>query len=55
MFSSRRNAKRTVWGEGVGWFSSSFGPFRRFSGADPEMDRLYVTHPRLPPSTRLFT
>lgn len=38
---------RTVWGTGNGWFSASFGAFRRFSGSDPEMDRLYLTHPRL--------
>ena len=44
---SSRNAKRTIWGDGYGWFSASFGPFRRFSGGDREMDRLYVTHPRL--------
>ena len=41
-------ADRTAWGGGGGgWFSASFGPSRRFSGADPEMDRLYFTHPRL--------
>ena len=40
-------ARRTVWGRGNGWFSASFGAFRRFSGSDPETDRLYVTHPRL--------
>ena len=40
-------ANRTVWGGGAGWFSASFGPFRRFSGGDREMDRLYATHPRL--------
>ena len=44
---SGRFANRTVWGDGDGWFSASFGPFRRFSGGDREMDRLYVTHPRL--------
>ena len=53
-FSSHRYAPRTVWGKGVGWFSASFGPFRRFSGADPEMDRLYVTHPRLAPHLSAF-
>ena len=53
-FSSRRYANRTVWGSGSGWFSCSFGPFRRFSGADPEMDRLYVTHPRLAPHLSAF-
>ena len=40
-------ASRTVWGAGNGWFSASFGAFRRFSGSNPEMDRLYLTHPRL--------
>ncbi len=53
-FSSHRYAPRTVWGDGDGWFSASFGPFRRFSGADPEMDRLYVTHPRLVPHLSAF-
>ena len=48
-FSSRRYANRTVWGSGAGWFSASFGPFRRFSGSDPEVDRLYYSHPRLAP------
>ena len=41
------HADRTVWGGGNGWFSASFGAFRRFSGSDPEMDRLYLTNPGL--------
>ena len=53
-FSSHRYAKRTVWGKGVGWFSASFGPFRRFSGADTKMDQLYLTHPRLAPHLSAF-
>ena len=44
---SGKYAGRTVWGKGNGWFSASFGAFRRFSGSDPDMDRLYLTHPRL--------
>ena len=44
---SGRAAKRTVWADGYGWFSASFGPFRRFSGGDPGIDKLFVTHPRL--------
>ena len=47
-------AKRTIWGDGYGWFSASFGPFRRFSGGDPQMDRLFVTHPRLAPHLSAF-
>ena len=42
-----RHTKRTVWGGGAGWYSASFGPFRRFSGGDNEYDRLFYTHPRL--------
>ena len=47
-------AKRTVWGGGEGWFAASFGPFRRFSGGDREMDRLFLTHPRLAPHLSAF-
>ena len=53
-FAANSTTKRTVWGVGMGWFSASFGPFRRFSGADPEMDRLYLTHPRLAPHLSAF-
>ena len=48
-FPTRGHAHRTVWGDGDGWFSASFGPFRRFSGGDPEIDRLYFSHSRLAP------
>lgn len=46
-FFNQRYARRTIWGDGIGWFSASFGAFRRFSGSDPAMDRLYLSHPRL--------
>ena len=42
------HGNRTIW-NGSGWFSASFGAFRRFSGSDPEMDRLYLSHPLLAP------
>ena len=44
---SGTSVRRGVWGSGEGWFSASFGPFRRFTGGDPEMDKLYESHPRL--------
>ena len=47
-------SQRTVWGGGDGWFSASFGPFRRFSGGEPQMDRLYHSHPRLAPHLSAF-
>nr|WP_082490232.1 ATP-binding protein [Methylobacterium sp. Leaf122] len=40
---------RTVWGTGLGWFSASFGPFRRFTGGDRIYDRLFVSNKRLAP------
>lgn len=42
-----RHADRTIWGGGTGWFSASFGPFRRFSGGDKEYDRLFYSNPGL--------
>lgn len=34
---------RTIWSPAVGWFSASFGPFRRFSGGDRDWDRLFLS------------
>jgi len=34
---------RTIWSPAVGWFSASFGPFRRFSGGDMTWDRLFLS------------
>ena len=48
-FPRTGNAKRTVWGTGGGWFCASFGPFRRFTGGDPDINPLYHSHPRLAP------
>ncbi|MYJ95734.1 MAG: AAA family ATPase [Proteobacteria bacterium] len=49
-----RHAKRTIWGNGFGWFSASFGAFRRFSGGDPRMDRLFMSHLWLAPHLSAF-
>jgi hypothetical protein len=40
-------ADRSVWGTNAGWFSASFGPFRRFTGGDQAYDRLFFSNPRL--------
>ena len=39
---SKSTASRSFWSNAVGWFSASFGPFRRFTGGDREWDRLFV-------------
>ena len=38
---------RTIWGTGKGWFSSSFGPFRRFTGGDPSFAKLFYSYPKV--------
>ncbi|MSP01324.1 MAG: ATP-binding protein [Acetobacteraceae bacterium] len=40
---------RTLWGTGTGWFSASFGPFRRFTGGDRIYDKLFISNRRLAP------
>lgn len=39
--------QRSLWGTNSGWFSASFGPFRRFTGGDQAYDRLFYSNPRL--------
>ena len=46
--------QRTIWGGGAGWFSASFGPYRRFTGGDRVYDRLFVTNRRLAPHLTAF-
>ena len=36
-----------VWAGRSGWFSASYGPFRRFTGGDEDYDKLFGTYPRL--------
>jgi hypothetical protein len=36
-----------LWGNGRGWFSSSFGPFRRFSGGNRDYERIFYSNPRV--------
>ena len=47
-------AARSVWGTNAGWFSASFGPFRRFTGGDQAFDRLFHSNPRLAPHLSAF-
>jgi len=45
---------RYIWGEGKGWFSASFGPFRRFVGGSKDYEKLFYSHPRLAPHLSAF-
>ena len=39
--------ERHVWSCKPGWFSASFGPFRRFTGGDKDAEKLFYSHPYL--------
>lgn len=52
--TGRAPAERSVWGTNAGWFSASFGPFRRFTGGDQAFDRLFFSNPRLAPHLSAF-
>lgn len=41
------NPERHVWGQSSGWFSASYGPFRRFTGGDKDQEKLFYSNPKL--------
>lgn len=41
------DARRHLRGSGRGWFCASYGPFRRFTGGDKDLEKLYVSQPKL--------
>jgi predicted ATPase len=52
--SQKGGAHRSIWSNSSGWFSASFGPFRRFTGGDQAYDRLFYSNPRLAPHLSAF-
>ena len=46
--------ERTVWGGKSGWFSASYGPFRRFTGGDKDFEKTFYSNPRLAPHLSAF-
>ena len=49
LFESKQfqTLQRHVWGGGKGWFSASYGPFRRFMGGDVDFIKLSYSYPKL--------
>ena len=37
----------SLWGSPRGWFSASYGPFRRFTGGDKDFEKLFYSQPKL--------
>jgi len=53
-FSSNKNHKnggpdpmRYNWGQGTGWFSVAYGPYRRFAGGNQEWTKVFYSQPKL--------
>lgn len=43
-----------VWSSSEGWFSASFGPYRRFTGGDPKYNDAYLQNPKAAPHISAF-
>lgn len=43
-----------VWSECKGWFSASFGSYRRFTGGDPKYNEAYLQNPKAAPHISAF-
>lgn len=44
--ASYRYAQKHIWSSRSGWFATSFGPFRRFSGGNKDWEKVYYSNPR---------
>jgi predicted ATPase len=45
---------RYLWGGGNGWFSASYGPFRRFSGGNKDWEKMFYSNPVAAPHLSAF-
>lgn len=43
-----------VWSGGQGWFSTGFGPFRRFTGGEKEWSKIYNSNPKAAAHLSIF-
>lgn len=41
------NPKNFNWGNNKGWFSVAYGPFRRFTGGNPDWNRIFSAYPKV--------
>jgi len=46
---------RHIWGDGSGWFSASFGPFRRFTGGDKDYEKMFYSNPNVAAHLSVFS
>jgi predicted ATPase len=43
-----------IWSGRPGWFSASYGPFRRFAGGDTKYEKIHYSNPRLAAHLSVF-
>lgn len=48
------NPHSFAWGTGKGWFSASYGPFRRFTGGNKDYEKLFYSNAKLAPHLTVF-
>lgn len=50
----KTSPKNLIWSNKKGWFSASFGAFRRFTGGNKELEKIYLKDPRAAAHLSLF-
>ena len=51
---TRPNPANFIWADNSGWFSASYGPFRRFSGGNKDYEKMFYSNPKLAPHLSAF-
>lgn len=51
---TRPNPENFLWADKGGWFSASYGPFRRFSGGNKDDEKMFRSNSRLAPHLSVF-
>lgn len=52
--SKSKYAKKSLWSSASGWFSASYGPYRRFEGGNPILLKTYYSHPNVAAHISVF-
>jgi len=47
-------AKKSIWSSAKGWFSASYGPYRRFDGGNISWQKTYYSHPNVAAHISVF-
>lgn len=42
-----RPPRKEIWSDYAGWFSAAYGPFRRFTGGNPEWNKVFYSSPKV--------